>query len=59
VKVLLDNNVPVPLRRHLPDHEVYSARQMGWAELSNGDLLAAAEANGFDVMVTGDKNLSY
>jgi len=29
----------------------------GWATLTNGDLLAAAEAEGFDVLVTTDKNL--
>ena len=59
LKVLFDNNVPVPLRRHLLGHEVQTARQMGWHELENGDLLTAAEASGFEVMVTGDKNLSY
>lgn len=32
---------------------------MGWQELENGDLLKAAEASGFDVLLTGDKNLSY
>lgn len=32
---------------------------MAWQELENGELLAAAEGAGFDVMVTGDKNLSY
>ena len=32
---------------------------MGWAELENGNLIAAAEAAGFDVMVTGDKNMQY
>jgi hypothetical protein len=32
---------------------------MGWAELENGELLTAAEAAGFSVFVTCDKNLSY
>jgi hypothetical protein len=32
---------------------------MGWAELENGELLAAAQREGFEVMVTGDQNLSY
>lgn len=32
---------------------------MGRHELENGDLLAAAEQDGFQVMVTGDENLSY
>ena len=32
---------------------------MRWQELENGDLLSAAEAEGFDLMITADKNLSY
>jgi hypothetical protein len=59
VKVLFDNNVPVPLRRHLLGHEVTTARALGWHELRNGDLLTAAEGAGFEVLVTGDKRLSY
>ena len=31
---------------------------MGWATLSNGDLLAAAEKS-FDVFITTDQNLRY
>ena len=32
---------------------------MRWQELENGDLLSAAEAEGFDLMITANKNLSY
>ena len=32
---------------------------MGWAELTNGDLLAAAEADGFEIFLTADKNIPY
>ncbi len=31
----------------------------GWHQLENGKLLSQAEDSGFQVMVTGDKNLSY
>ena len=31
---------------------------MGWAELQNGDLIAAAEKQ-FDVIITTDKNWRY
>lgn len=58
MRLLFDANVPAKLRSHLPDHEVTRARALGWQELKNGALLAA-ETAGFDVMVTGDKNLSY
>jgi hypothetical protein len=56
---LFDHNVPSKLRKHLARHEVFTAAEMGWAELENGQLLAAAETNGFAVMVTADQNLSY
>ncbi len=59
MRVLFDNNVPAPLRRHLVGHQVDTAKEMGWQELKNGDLLTAAEQDGFQVMVTGDKNLAY
>ena len=32
---------------------------MGWSGLKNGELLSIAEAEGFEVFVTGDKNLPY
>jgi predicted nuclease of predicted toxin-antitoxin system len=59
VKVLFDHNVPHKLRRSLAGHDVYTADEMGWATLENGDLLRAAEESAFAVMVTGDKNISY
>ena len=59
MKVLLDNNVPAPLRRQLTGHLVRTAYQLGWHTLENGDLIAAAERDGFEVLVTADKNLFY
>ena len=35
------------------------ARARGWDSLSNGELLTAAEAAGFEVMPTTDRNLAY
>jgi hypothetical protein len=32
---------------------------MGWSELTNGALLRAAEAAGFEVMITADRNIPY
>ena len=31
----------------------------GWEELENGELLTVAEAAGFEVLVTTDRNLRY
>jgi hypothetical protein len=38
---------------------VITAYERGWAQLSNGELLKAAEADGFDVFITTDSNLKY
>jgi hypothetical protein len=59
MRVLFDQGTPVPLRAYLGQHEVRTASQQGWATLKNGDLLTAAEAAGFTVLLTTDKNLRY
>jgi predicted nuclease of predicted toxin-antitoxin system len=58
MKILLDNCTPAPLRKFLLGHEVKTAFEMGWADLMNGALLAAAEAE-FELMITCDQNLRY
>jgi hypothetical protein len=58
--VLFDNGTPRTLARYLIDHHtVTEARARGWDQLGNGELLVAAEAAGFDVIVTTDRNLRY
>lgn len=59
MKILFDQGTPVPLRRYLRDHEVATAAEMGWSQLSNGELLAAAGEKSFEVLVTTDQNLRY
>jgi hypothetical protein len=38
---------------------VVEAIERGWDRLLNGELIAAAEAAGFEVLVTTDKNIRY
>ena len=59
MRVLFDNGVPRPVTRALGRHVVEEARSRGWDGLANGDLLQAAEAAGFEVMVTTDRNIRY
>jgi hypothetical protein len=59
LKVLLDENIPHDLRPFLRHHETFTAAYMGWAGLTNGQLLDAAEKEGFEVLVTGDLSLKY
>jgi hypothetical protein len=59
VKVLLDENLDRRFRKNLGSHEVFTASFKGWNGLKNGSLLAAAEEDGFEVLLTGDQTLSY
>jgi len=60
VKVLFDHNLPYKLRTRLGllgEHEIVTASFMGWSDLRNGALPRAAEEDGIDVFVTGDRSL--
>jgi predicted nuclease of predicted toxin-antitoxin system len=59
MRVLFDQATPVPIRQFLQGHTVRTAAQEKWDRLRNGELLNAAEAAGFDVLVTTDKNMRY
>ncbi len=59
MRILFDNGVPRGLAAALTGHCVEEARERGWDTLKNGDLLAAAEAGGFEVLVTTDKNIQH
>lgn len=59
MRVLLDHNVDRKFARLLPEHEVSHAYKMGWAGLVNGQLIAAADREGFDVMITADKSMQH
>jgi hypothetical protein len=57
MKVLRDHNLPKQLRLRLSGHLVFTARQMRWDAIANGDLIAAAEAAAFDVLITSDQRM--
>ncbi len=59
MRILFDQGTPVPLRGLLTQHQVSTAYELGWARLTNGNLLDAAEREAFEVLVTTDKNLKY
>lgn len=58
MRILLDECVDWRLSRALVGHDVRTARQMGWAAIKNGELLALASER-FDVFVTVDRNLPH
>src|SRR3990172_4712828 len=57
--ILFDHGTPAPLRSFLKGHTVRETKGQGWDTFGNGELLTAAEAAGFEVLVTTDKNLRY
>ena len=59
MRILFDNGTPNPIARSLVGHEIAFARQTGWHELKNGELLRQAEEAGFELLLTSDKNIRY
>lgn len=58
MRILLDESLPRPLARLLPDHEVRTVSAVGWTGTRNGELLKLA-AGSFDVFLTADQNLEH
>ena len=59
MRILFDHVTPKGVARALTGHSVVKAKDRGWDRLTNGDLLAAAEQAGFDMLLTADKNMRY
>ena len=59
MRLLFDQGTPVPLRKHLVQHNVSTVHELGWSQTSNGELLSRAAAAGFEGLVTTDQNLKY
>lgn len=58
MRILVDEGVPVQIRRGLASHTVTTVQEMEWGGFSNGDLLTWAEGK-FDLFITADQNLKY
>lgn len=57
LRILLDENIPIGLKSPLAGFETRTADEMGWAGTTNGRLLDATEAAGFQLMITADRNV--
>lgn len=57
MRILLDEQLPRRLTGALPDHEVRTTQQEGWAGISNGELLRRAATQRFDVLVAPSNTL--
>ena len=59
MKILFDQGTPRPLRHSLAEHAVDTASERGRSDLDNGDLLEAAEDEGYDLLITTDQNIRH
>ncbi|ACK85327.1 hypothetical protein [Methylorubrum extorquens] len=59
MKVVIDEGVPRHLASALIEQGIDASRfPRKWISLSNGVLIRACEAEGYDVLVTNDKNIA-
>ena len=58
MKVILDENLPKPLKGILPNHTVTTVQEQALTGTLNGTLLLRLEGD-FDIFITADKNLRY
>jgi len=59
MRILFDHGTPSGIARALSEHDVTEAIDRGWEKISNGELLAVAEQEGFDLLLTTDKNIRH
>jgi hypothetical protein len=59
MRILFDNGTPKPIAVCLTGHEITYTRQIGWHEMENGELIEQAEAAGYEVLLSTDKNIRY
>ena len=59
MKILLDECVPKLLKHKLSDHEVHTVTDLKWNGTKNGMLLLLCVNNGFDMLLTIDKNMMH
>jgi predicted nuclease of predicted toxin-antitoxin system len=59
LKILLDHNLDRRLKRYLEAHETFTTQEQNWADALNGELIALAEQNGFEVLITADANIKH
>lgn len=59
MRLLLDENLPKRLKNDFLGHEIFTVRDKGWNGIKNGQLLQLMVENGFEALLTFDKNLQH
>jgi predicted nuclease of predicted toxin-antitoxin system len=58
MRILLDECLPRKLKDELPDHDVTTVPEAGWAGATNGELLSLSSGR-FEVFITVDTGLEH
>lgn len=59
MRLLLDENLPKRLKNNFPQHDTFTVRDKDWQGIKNGELLKLMIQEGFDALLTFDKNLQF
>ncbi len=59
MKILLDECLPLDFRHSFPNHDAHTAQWAGLKGRKNGELLRAAEAAAYDVLLTVDHGIPH
>jgi predicted nuclease of predicted toxin-antitoxin system len=57
LRILIDECLPVQLRHIFVGHDARTVVHMSWRSLRNGELLAAAEREQFEIFITADARI--
>ncbi len=58
MNIIFDENIPYPLLKVFPQHQVTTVQKQGWSGTKNGALLHLIEGQ-FDLLLLADKNLRH
>ncbi len=59
MKLLLDENLPKALKKDFPEHEMFTVSDKKWNGIGNGKLMKLMQDDGFDGMLTFDRNIPH
>jgi len=60
MKLLLDEQMPRKIAKHFDESVTVDHVQLvGWSGIKNGELLKLAASEGYEALISADKNMSY
>ena len=59
MKLLFDRCIPKAFADLFSKYDSTHASELGWGELTNGELVRRADAEGYRVLITVDGNMQY